>query len=213
MKEKESELKKIPRRCFLSNCAKLTLGATLLGSGIKAFGDTNDSYEEYSYCIYRCPSPCNYDTSCKGCRNDDTGARATCTVRNCAIEKEMPSCAHCADLSTCNKSLWVNYPGQRQYALNKQEQWGLLSAGVGASKYKEGFKLYPSSAINGITLQNSNQVKAEYNIMDISGQIRKKGKIQSSEQYVDVSNLNPGNYILNIIKNKDLLYVGKFIKQ
>jgi hypothetical protein len=51
MKEKKSEKSKMHRRCFLSGCAKYAIGVSLLGYGMNSFGDTNDSYLDYSYCI------------------------------------------------------------------------------------------------------------------------------------------------------------------
>ena len=112
MKEKESEQNKMARRCFLTNCAKFAAGASLLSYSIKTSGNPNDSYEDYSYCIFKCPSPCSYDSECIGCRDDNTGFPATCTVKNCVIAKELPSCAHCSELATCDKDLWINYPGR-----------------------------------------------------------------------------------------------------
>ncbi len=213
MKEKKSEKSKMHRRCFLSGCAKYAIGVSLLGYGMNSFGDTNDSYLDYSYCIYKCPGPCSYDTACVGCRDDNTGARLTCTVRNCVIEKGLPSCAHCDKLATCDKELYVNYPGQRNYALNKQTQWGLL-AGAGIAGVKEQiYKVFPNSTPNGFTIYSAEPLSADFIILNIHGSIVKSGRIASKKHYVDISYLSSGSYVLSIKKNQKLLFTSKIMKE
>ena len=212
MKEKKSDPTKMARRCFLANCAKFAAGASLLSYSLDSMGNTNDSYEDYAYCIYKCPSPCTYDSECIGCRDDDTGARATCTVRNCAISKELPSCAHCAELAVCEKDLWINYPAQRQFALNKQNEWGLLTGTVPERTKKDAFHVHPTITTDGFTIQNLNQLKVDYKLFNIKGQIVNTGKSSSKEQYVDISNLPSGSYVLYIVKNNELLHLNRIIK-
>ena len=212
MKEKK-EQKIMARRCFLTDCAKFAIGAPLLYNGIEALGNTNDTYRDYSYCIYRCPSPCSYDSGCVGCRDDNNGARATCTVRNCVIDKNLLSCAHCSELSICDKDLWINYPGQRQFALNKQNEWSLLT-GIANDRTKQNvFNVFPNITTDGFTIHSTNHLGIGYKVFDINGQIVKSGKLNSNEQYVDISSLSSGSYILNIIKDNELLYLNKIIKE
>jgi len=212
MKEKKPNPELMPRRCFMSNCLKLTAGATLLGVGSKVFADTTDSYLDYGYCIFKCPQPCSYSPGCPGCRDATSGPAISCTARICALEKELPSCAHCADLATCDKDIFVNWPSQRTFALSKQEEWGLLPSNNEAIKIQKGFRVYPTIANNNITIDNNNKLEANFNLFDISGQIVKKGMINTGTNLINVSDLAPGNYILNIINENKLLYLSKIIK-
>ncbi len=212
MKEKKPNSAKMERRCFMSNCLKLTAGAALLGMGTRVYGDVTDSYLDYGYCIYKCPQPCSFTPSCPGCRDATSGPALSCTARICALEKGLPSCAHCADLATCNKSIYVNYPGQRTFALNKQSEWGLLPNLHEAIKDQSGFRAYPTITNNNITISNDNELEVDFYLFDISGQIVKKGKISTSTYLLNVSDLNSGNYILNIFKEDRLLYLSKIIK-
>lgn len=45
-----------------------------------------------------------------------------CMVRQCAIEKKYETCIECSDLATCDKALWTNYPGHRDYVLKLQKE-------------------------------------------------------------------------------------------
>jgi hypothetical protein len=62
---------------------------------------------------------------CFGCKapleKRNHGVRA-CTVRACVVDKNLASCAHCRDLTTCQKELWINYPKLREKALEIQKQ-------------------------------------------------------------------------------------------
>jgi hypothetical protein len=44
-----------------------------------------------------------------------------CDVRACVIGKGLVSCAHCRELATCQKALWVNYPKFREHVLGVQK--------------------------------------------------------------------------------------------
>ena len=60
------------------------------------------------------------DVFCHGCREegDRLGPVAQgCTTRACVIERKLVSCAHCDELETCQKELWVNYPKFREQVL------------------------------------------------------------------------------------------------
>jgi hypothetical protein len=209
MKSKKSNYSKIDRRCFLNNCGKITIGATLLGISTKSYGDIKDDYEDYSYCIFKCPSPCTYTPSCGGCRTDET---LNCTVKDCAIEKEMPSCAHCSELADCDKDLWINYPGQRQYALNKQKEWGLSD--IDDKKFnKFRFKVYPTVTKDKINIENMSGADANFKLINLNGHIVKEGGFKSKKYNLSISKLAIGYYILNIFINKDLIYSSKIIKE
>ena len=123
MEENKNKPNSIDRRCFIAGCAKFALGASLLSLTRNSYGNYSDTWEDYTICIFKCPDPCTYDPSCKGCRSDE---KTNCTTKNCAIEKEMKSCAHCANLKDCDKDLWIKYPKQREFALKKQAEWKLI---------------------------------------------------------------------------------------
>jgi hypothetical protein len=40
-----------------------------------------------------------------------------CSARVCVIERGLTSCAHCAELPTCQRNLWVDYPAFRKHVL------------------------------------------------------------------------------------------------
>ena len=118
---------KINRRCFIGNCAKVTACTLLVGSSFSGYAQEPDTYKDYTVCIFKCPPlPCKYDNECKGCTRDNERKLSTCTTLKCVVKKNIPSCAHCTDLKTCDKKLWVNYPKHREHALRKQAEWGLL---------------------------------------------------------------------------------------
>lgn len=214
MKEKNLERNQLPRRSFLTNCVKIAAGASLLGLNTKAFGIVTDSYEDYSYCIYKCPSPCSADAACTGCRTTTTGGALTCTTRVCVTTtKKLPSCAHCSDLATCNKDLWVNYPGQRQYALQKQNEWKLLSGADANDKIQNRFRVYPTVTGDGITIGNNRQTTVDYRLCDIAGKTAKEGSFDSNDYYLDLLGLASGSYILSLSKGNELLHISKFIKK
>ena len=206
----KKNLSKSDRRCFLSNCAKISVGIPLLGLSIKSFADVTDSYLDYSYCIYKCPQPCSYDSSCSGCRSNDT---LTCSIKLCAIEKNLPSCAHCTLLATCDQDLWINYPGQRSYALGKQAEWNLIS-GVEKTEIKQHvFQVYPTTSDQGFTIKNTNQLSVNYNLISVEGKMIQKGKFKTKEHYITISDLPKGIYILNIFHDDELIYISKIKKK
>lgn len=210
MKTNESNQNKSDRRFFLSNCLKLSIGASLIGLSTKSFANISDSYLDYSYCIFMCRLPCSYKPSCGGCKTDNS---LTCTVKACVVAKGLPSCAHCSLLATCNKDLWINYPGQRSFALNKQKSWNLLTGIENSELKKEIFNVYPDSTDSGFTIKNTNQLTVSFRLIDINGKVINTGNFNLKEYYVDISNLPGGTYILNIIKDNELLHISKIIKK
>ncbi len=203
----------IQRRCFLANCAKFTVGVALLGAGPKAFGVFSDSYLDYGYCIFKCPQPCSFSPGCPGCRDATSGPALNCTARNCALEKGMESCAHCVDLATCTKSVFVNYPNVRTFALNKQKEWGLLSAVDKKIEDQSDIKVYPTITSNSLTITHNERSELDFSLYDINGRTVKKGKINTASYLFDVSDLTPGTYIINITKDGQLLHISKIIKK
>lgn len=205
MKTNETNQNKSDRRSFISSCVKLSIGASFIGLSSQSFANITDSYLDYGYCIYKCPQPCSYNAACGGCRANNS---LTCTTRACAIAKGLLSCAHCSELANCNKELWINYPGQRQFALAKQKEWKLMT-GIDNDLKREVFNVYPNTTDSGFTICNTNQKTVSFRLIDINGRTMNIGNFNSEEYYVDISNLQVGTYILNIIKDNELLYISR----
>ena len=123
------------RRHFL----KLAAAAALL-SGCQAAAPTAaptavpppaEDYSQVAYCGLRCREACPdhaYPTSCGGCKTEEgTGGsyRKQCTVRACASEKAVITCAHCDGYSTCEAEEWSSFPTlRRQIEEMKQDLEG-----------------------------------------------------------------------------------------
>ena len=57
---------------------------------------------------------------CFGCKvppERQGHAVSHCTVRRCVLERKLVSCAHCNELATCRKELWLDYPEFRARVL------------------------------------------------------------------------------------------------
>lgn len=60
---------------------------------------------------------------CFGCKNTDKPAGvvlSNCTVRSCAINKDIDSCIQCNTLKTCDKDLWTRFPDFHQSVIKMQ---------------------------------------------------------------------------------------------
>jgi hypothetical protein len=57
---------------------------------------------------------------CKSTREPESPSLAKCTVRKCASEKGMATCADCRELKTCDKDLWKSYPKMREKLLERR---------------------------------------------------------------------------------------------
>jgi hypothetical protein len=213
MNENKKNPDSIQRRNFLANCVKLSAGAALIGFGSKSFAVVKDSYLDYGYCIFKCPQPCTYDKNCRGCRAATSGSPLKCTARICVLKKGLASCAHCAELATCKDPYYIKYPGQKTYALSKQNEWGITTNLDNSHRDQTGFSVYPTVANDIITIKNNEKLEVDFNLFDINGRIIKKGKINTDSYLLNVSDLTPGNYIVNIIKDDQLLYLSKIIKK
>jgi len=63
---------------------------------------------------------------CWGCKvtADKTGPVASkCTVRSCAINKNMEACIQCDELKTCEKDLWQRFPDFHKAMLTVQQNY------------------------------------------------------------------------------------------
>ena len=45
---------------------------------------------------------------CDGCKSDR--ALFSCEAKKCAIERRLPTCAHCGDFTSCDKEIWTRSP-------------------------------------------------------------------------------------------------------
>jgi hypothetical protein len=198
------------RRHFMSQCLKITGSIALLGSGLKVMGADTTDFDNYTYCLYTCPQPCSFNPSCKGCKSS-TGP-VNCTVKNCAIQKSLPTCAHCDELKTCSDSYWANYPGQRTIALSYRKSWGLSPINEVAID-NNAFGIYPVPANEELTISNPDLQRVEYKLYDLSGKDIQGDFIPNSVNTIDISNLAPGNYIIKIFDVRKLLFSSTIIKQ
>ena len=73
-----------------------------------------------------------------------------------------------------------------------------------------GFKMYPNPASELLTISLNND--ANYSLMNLNGQVFKKGKITHKENTIDVSNLSSGIFFLKV-KTDEGVATKKLIKQ
>jgi hypothetical protein len=77
-------------------------------------------FERMSYCGIRCWSACPelaYPSRCAGCKSEGEKRSAygeICAIRKCASQKEVLTCAHCAEYPSCQADTWQVYPGLRR---------------------------------------------------------------------------------------------------
>jgi hypothetical protein len=45
---------------------------------------------------------------CDGCKSDRTPFN--CEAKKCAVGRNLPTCAHCDDFSSCDKEIWTKWP-------------------------------------------------------------------------------------------------------
>jgi hypothetical protein len=63
-----------------------------------------------------------------------------------------------------------------------------------------------------IELKNNNTI-VKVEIFDVVGKLCLTHNIQSTDQKIDVSNLQPGNYFLKAYSKSKELYLSKFVKE
>lgn len=66
---------------------------------------------------------------CFGCKTKDKplGVVLThCTVRGCAIEKELDCCIECNELVTCKKDLWERFPDFKKLVIEMQKEYNKI---------------------------------------------------------------------------------------
>jgi len=63
---------------------------------------------------------------CFGCKNSEKTEGVVlknCTVRSCAMEKELDCCIECDELTTCEKELWTRYPDFHKGVIEMQKKY------------------------------------------------------------------------------------------
>ena len=76
------------------------------------------------------------------------------------------------------------------------------------------FKIFPNPATNYINIEtDDNFENVNYQIINLSGQIMKNGKILSNTETVDISDLKNGTYVVRITSGEgNPFWTGKFVK-
>ena len=202
--------KSCDRRAFIVQTAKITAGISLLSAGLKIRASTETDPEDLAYCCYDC-RPCPNYSTCGGCRSENPNAPYAqgCSVRACAIEKEIISCGLCLELATCDKSLWSAYPLMRQTALNYQSQWLTTST---EPVNTNNFSLYPNPVTDKFTLNCPSGLPREYRILSLSGKMIKSGIISGTNCKIDVKDLSQGEYIFQLFSKRRVIFQEKLIK-
>lgn len=54
------------------------------------------------------------DVDCLGCKSEN--AMFNCTAKQCAIRRNLATCAHCPELAECDNEQWTKYPALKERA-------------------------------------------------------------------------------------------------
>jgi len=63
---------------------------------------------------------------CYGCKTKDKPegiVLVNCTVRSCAMEKELDCCIECDELVACEKDLWIRFPDFKKQVIEMQKEY------------------------------------------------------------------------------------------
>ncbi len=197
------------RRTFLKKCVALTAGASLIGSSIKLMANPADEWRWVGYCGLKCDNTCSWynNNQCPSCKS----ITYNCTVQHCAKAKEIPTCAHCTELDTCDDQFWVNNP--KQYEAIKELRDSLATTSINKrTKIEQDILIFPNPAQDYLKIQNQQNYIFNYELVNINGQILKTGTIDNKELTVNISDLKPGNYLFKLIRNKNVFQIQKILK-
>ena len=70
-------------------------------------------------------------TVCHGCKVHDKPQGvvvSNCTVRRCAMERNLDSCIECPDLKRCDKDLWTRFPEFHKSVIKMRKQFNSVKA-------------------------------------------------------------------------------------
>ena len=203
---KSEKNSKCCRRLFIKNSIAATAGLTLLGSGIKLFAQQPaDEWYGYGFCTNRC----DICKGCLGCKNP-ANINEPCDKRQCCQEKNIPTCAHCDELATCEN--FNDWPDLREQALELQESINATSIGnINAEEYS--FKIFPNPSTESINIKSSQINNAGYELIDFNGKLKKQGDLTSTNELINISEIPSGNYMIRILVNKKPVFSRKLIIQ
>jgi hypothetical protein len=197
------------RRTFLKKCMVLTAGATVIGSGTKLMASPTDDWRWVGYCGVKCDNTCSWysNNQCPSCKS----VSYNCTVQKCAKAKPVPTCAHCTELDTCDDQFWTNNPGKYEDVKALRDSLNLSSIEK-ETVSKQDILVFPNPVQNYLTIQNPNNYIFNYELVNLNGQIIKKGTIENMELTLNISELTSGNYLFKVIRNKSVLQTLKVTK-
>jgi hypothetical protein len=78
--------------------------------------DSAGDFSQVAYCGIRCQEACpeyEYPISCDGCKSAGTKLGSycgECTIRECAGERQVATCAHCSEYPSCDAEEWTKFP-------------------------------------------------------------------------------------------------------
>ncbi len=197
------------RRSFLKKCATLTAGATVIGSGMKLMANPTDDWDHIAYCGAKCDNSCSWFKSnqCPGCKS----IAYDCTVQICAERKKIPTCAHCDELETCNKQFWTDNPESYENIKELKASLNVTSIKKNAVSGQD-ILIFPNPAKDYLKIQNQQNSIFNYELVNINGQILKKGTIEERELTINISDFKSGSYLFKLVRNKNVLQTQKILK-
>ena len=74
----------------------------------------------------------------------------------------------------------------------------------GIGEMKSAIQIYPNPTTDFLYIENNEQENTEYELTSIDGCTLKKGRSLDIKIQVDLSNLNPGMYLLQVEKNGNI---------
>lgn len=103
--------------CKLALAAGLAAGCSASSEPSAIPTDVGEDYSLVAFCGIRCLEECPdhaYPKTCDGCQS--TGDKLSfycssmCSIRKCALEKGVLTCAHCDDYPNCTAPEWTRFP-------------------------------------------------------------------------------------------------------
>lgn len=85
-----------------------------------------------------------------------------------------------------------------------------LGVGINEQMISESVSIFPNPASNAIRIQRKNDVADEIVITDLLGRVHRTQSLANKEEYLDVSSLQPGVYLIKTLSGKRAY---KFIKE
>lgn len=99
------------------NAAQQPTAAPLLAPTAAATTVSVEDFSQVAYCGMRCQTcPVLRAHNCDGCKSESgrlCPSCQTCTIRPCAMAKQVATCAHCDEFPSCDDSMWEIFPHLR----------------------------------------------------------------------------------------------------